>query len=194
MAFVNERFPDAISFGAIGGLAWNTDIAQANSGIEARNQVWSLPLGKWEVGHNARTADVYKPLRAHFNVMAGRANSFPFKDWTDFTVGASEGVFVMLTATTFQCYKRYTAGSHTFDRKIWLPRSAISVTGGSVASVSYTTGIVTMTSGTPTAWTGEFDCLARYDIDQMRAETISRSGSGLVVGWAGIPLVELRQP
>src|SRR4051812_16530219 len=105
MAFKNSRFPPKISFGAVGGPAFKTEVVPVNSGVESRNQVWEVELGRWEVGHNAREPDDYGPLQAHFRIMRGRAHSFPFKDWTDFS--CTTGVFVLLTSTTFQCYKRY---------------------------------------------------------------------------------------
>lgn len=193
MTFLAERFPPKISFGANGGPGFLTDIVITNGGVESRDQTRSMELGSWEVSHAARLPAAYKPLQAFFRLAGGRANTFRFKDWTDYTVAANEGKFVMLTSTTFQCVKRYTFGSQTFDRTIMLPVSPISVTGGTVASISYTTGIVTMTSGTPTAWTGEFDILARFDTDRMRAETIDRNPrDGLIIGWSSIPIVEVR--
>lgn len=194
MAFRDARFPPNVSQGAIGGPSFLTDVARVNSGAEARDQVWEQELGRWEIGHNAREAAQYRPLQKFFRVMAGRAHSFRFKDWADFAVGTGEGVFVMLTSTTFQCYKRYSVGGTNYDRKILLPVSTITVTGGTVASVSYTTGVVTMTSGTPTSWTGEFDCLARFDVDDMRGEILDGRAPDFIMGWHAIPVIELRAP
>lgn len=193
MAFINERFPIAISDGAHGGPGFQTDIATSNSGAESRNEIWTQELGRWEVAHNAKLPAQYEPLQAFFRVMRGRANSFRFRDWMDYK--CTTGVFVMLTSTTFQCYKRYTFGGSHYDRKIWLPVSPIVVTGGTVSSVSYTTGIVTMASGTPTAWTGQFDCLARFDVDGMAVTQVDHQFDGtLIITWTAIPIFELRQP
>lgn len=190
--FKDLRFPPNISFGAIGGPAFLTEVAQVNSGVEARNQVWVMELGRWEVGHNARLPGQYIPLQAFFRIMAGRANSFRFKDWTDFTVTGSQGVVV-----SGQLYKLYdlndndSPSSGVYLRKITLPVYPITLVGG--GTVDYSTGIVS--GGSPTAWSGEFDCLARFDTDQMKADTIDKKLNGeLIIGWASIPIVELRQP
>lgn len=194
MAFIDIRFPPKISFGATGGPGFVTDVVITNSGVESRDQTRSIELGAWDVAHAARLPEAYRPLQAFFRLAAGRANTFRFKDWSDFEASSSEGKFTMLTSTTFQMYKRYTFGSSTFDRKIVLPVSTVNVTGGSGVSVSYTTGVVTVSSGTPTAWAGQFDILARFDTDAMRVETIDRNGAGgeLIVGWSSIPVREVR--
>jgi len=192
VSFLDIQFPEAISYGAVGGPGFLTNVVITNSGNEFRDQVWSLERGSWDVSHAARMPDAYRPLQAFFRMARGRANSFRFKDHSDFTVGAGEGVFVMLTPTTFQMYKRYTFGAQTFDRKITKPVATPGITGGTLSGIDLTTGIVTMTSGTPTAWQGEFDCHCRFDTDQMKAESITRSGSVLIIGWSSIPIIEVR--
>lgn len=196
MAFVNERFPIEVSDGVRGGPVFLTDIASSESGAENRNQVYTVELGRWEVSHNGNRPESYQKLQAFVRAVAkGRANSFRFKDWTDYI--CTTGVFVLLTSTTFQLYKRYTFGSVTYDRKILLPVSTISITGGTVSAVDYTTGtgIVTMTSGTPLSWTGQFDCLARLDVDAMTQTQVDHHADGtLLIDWPAIPIVELRRP
>lgn len=194
MPFIETpRFPDAISYGAEGGATFLTDVVIVNSGAEYRNQVRSLELGRWDVSHAARLPAAYRPLAAFFRVAAGRANGFRFKDWTDFEVGSGEGVFTLLTATTFQMHKRYTAGAATYDRRIQKPVSGtVTVTGGTTPTVDYATGIVTVAAGTPTSWTGEFDVPCRFDTDEMRAITRDRAGDDLIIGWNAIPIVEIR--
>lgn len=195
MAFLETpRFPECVSLGAEGGPAFLTDIVAVASGYEYRNRAREKALGRWEVAHNALLPADYEPLRAFFLVAAGQFNGFRFKDHSDFEVGAGEGVFVLLTATTFQMYKRYTIGASTYDRKIQKPvTGTVTVTGGSSVSVNYTTGIVTVNSGTPTSWVGQFDVPCRFGTDEMKAETITKTGSGeLLIGWRSIPIIEIR--
>lgn len=192
MAFLDIKFPDDISYQAQGGPQYQTDVVVVHSGQESRNQNWSQPRRTFEVAHAARLPTAYKVLTSFFHTVRGKADSFRFKDWSDYAVATGEGIFVAIDATHFQCYRRYTVGSQTYDRKITKPVSTISVTGGVGVSVAYTTGIVTVSSGTPTAWTGAFDCHCRFDTDEMRGEIISRSGADLVMGWNSIPIVEVR--
>lgn len=198
MAFIESpRFPDLVSFGALGGPGYQTDVVEVNSGAESRNQRWSMGRCQYEVSHAARLPTAYNALIAFFRNAKGRANAFRFKDWSDFSATASEGRFTSLSSTTFQMVKRYTSGSASEDRIITKPVSGtVTVTGGTLLSVNYTTGIVTMTSGTPTSWSGEFDVPCRFDIDVMKGEIIDkskRSGRNkFIMGWQSIPIIEVR--
>ena len=187
--YLDELFPIDISFGAIGGLIWATDVTQNQGGFEYREATRSQPGGSWEVSHAARSPDKWPKLIDFFAIAQGRANTFRFKDPIDNLVAAGQGVFVMLTSTTFQMYKRYTFGAKHFDRKITKPDASVSVAGGSSPSIDRATGIVTVASGTPTSWMGMFYCNCRFDVDQMRANVIDKNGNGLIVGWQSIPIV-----
>ena len=195
MSFIETRFPEGISYGATGGPGYLTDVIVVNSGAEQRNQVWSQARCTFDVAHAARLPAAYKPLQAFFRVMAGRTHGFRFKDWSDYVCpdDAGTGTFQTIDSTHFQMYKRYFIGSNYEYRKITKPvTGTVAVTGGTSPSVAYTTGIVTVSSGTPTSWTGEFDVPCRFDVDQMRGEIVSRSGGSLVIGWQSIPIIELR--
>jgi len=192
MAFYETQFPAAISYGAVGGPGFRTDVVVVSSGAEQRNVTWSQARRRYDVAHAARLPTASDAVKAFFHNMNGRAHGFRFKDWTDYAATASEGKFTLLTSTTFQAYKRYTSGSQTYDRKIQKGIATWVITGGTVSAIDYNTGIVTMTSGTPTAWAGEFDVPCRFDVDELSGTIISRSGSNLVVGWSSIPIVEVR--
>jgi uncharacterized protein (TIGR02217 family) len=192
MAHIETLFPVDISFHATGGPTFRTDIAEVDSGYEYANQNWSLARMRFEVGHDARSAAEFQTLLDFYVAVKGRANSFNYKDWSDFTVTSAQGIFAIIDATHFQMYRRYTTGGTNYDRKIMKPVSGtVSVTGGTVSSISYTTGIVTMTSGTPTDWSGQFYVPTRFDTDMMQATIIDR-GDGLILGWSSIVLLEVR--
>lgn len=193
MPFLDARFPEHISYGATGGAGFVTDVVVVDSGTEYRNQRRALELNRWDVAHAARFESVARELVAFFRIAAGRANGFRFKDWTDYIVASGEGIFTSLGDDQFQMWKRYTFGAYTYDRKIQKPVNGtltITETGGSI--VDYATGICTNTTGTPTAWVGQFDFPARFDTDVMHLETKDRSGNELILGWASIPIVEIR--
>lgn len=198
--FRDIRFPTRISFGAIGGPGFSTAVITSDGGHESRNAAWEQERARYEVGHNARRPEEWRPLLAFFRVVGGRRDSWRFKDWLDYTATVSEGVFQLIDSTHFQCAKRYTFGSNWdspadnyYDRLITKPCRTISVVGGSSPTVDYDTGIVTVSSGTPTAWYGEFDLHCRFDTDEMRHTTIDKTPDGdLIVGWQSIPIVEVR--
>ncbi len=189
MSFFELQFPPDISYGATGGAGFQTDIIVVNSGFEQRNATWADSRCIFDVSHGVKTQTQLNELIAFFRVMKGRANGFRFKDWSDFSVATGQGIFTTLTATTFQMYRRYTTSGNNHDRKITKPvNGTIVVTGGSGVSINYTTGVVTVTSGTPTEWTGEFDVPCRFDTDQMKVGLENYN----IYSWGNIPVVEIR--
>ena len=191
MAFYETQFPSNISYGAVGGPAFKTDVVVVSSGMEQRNMTWSQARRRYDVAHAAREPTVSDAVKAFFHNMRGRAHGFRFKDWTDFSAVAAEGKFVALGGTQFQAYKRYTSGSQTYDRIIQKGIATWTITGGTGVSIDYNTGIVTST-GAPTAWAGQFDVPCRFDVDELNGLIIDRSSAGLIVGWSSIPIVEIR--
>ena len=193
MSFLDIRFPPKISFGATGGPAFRTDVVITASGGESRNQNWSNARLRYEVSHAARREVLWRQLVAFFLMVAGRAYSFRFKDWTDYICEVGDGSFIADSGspgTGNQMVKAYTFGGNTYYRTITKPVSgAVTVVGG--GTLNYATGIVE--GGSPTSWYGEFDVHARFDTDEMKHETINKTAEGeLLVGWSSIPVVEVR--
>ncbi len=189
--FLDIQFPPLISFGAEGGAEFLTDIVITASGFETRNQNWSQQRMRYDVAHAARREEAWRKLQAFFLVVKGRAHSFRFKDWTDYTCASGSGVFQDADSGSplgKQMYKVYTFAGQTYYRKITKPISG-KVTTDAVG-LDYTTGI----AASGTTWYGEFDVHARFDTDAMRSETLNRTPDGeLLVGWQSIPLVEVRE-
>ncbi len=188
------RFPEGVSNAAgwQGGAGYQTDIVIVDSGREQRNSVWDYPRHEYDCAHAARYVEQYKPLQNFFHVAGGMANGFRVKDWLDFTVTGTEGVFDMIDATHFQLVKAYFSGAQSRERAIQKPTlGSVIVTGGTFGSIDLSTGIVTMASGTPTSWVGEFDVPCRFDTDRMVGRAIKGAG-GVAMEWDSIPIVEIR--
>jgi uncharacterized protein (TIGR02217 family) len=204
MSFIETpRFPERISYGASGGPGWRTQIAESMASFEQRNGAWIYPRHRWEISQGLNAPDAWVALRAFFLIARGRLHGWRFKDWADYTAahsGAEAGVVSGLTATTYQMHKRYTSGGTSIDRIIRKPVDGtveVKVSGvvdGS-ASVDATTGIITIGSAPAASvvtWAGEFDTPMRFDIDDLRGVIVARNGSGLVIEWAGVPIVEIK--
>lgn len=188
-------FPVNISFGAHGGPSWLTTITTTAGGYEYRNQANSQQLMTFNVGHAAARPEMFTPLSKFYWACRARSAAFRYKDWGDFNATDRGGVaaFTMLTATTFQCYKNYVAGATTYSRKIQKLYGSFASTGGVFSSVDANSGIVTMSSGTPTSWVSTFHVPCRFDIDDAAFQIISRHATrGLIEGWENIPLKEVR--
>lgn len=182
MAFIEERFPDDISWGASGGPKFRTTIIESGGGFEQRNIDWSQAKGGWNVAHGAKTTAQMQSLREWFFAMHGRAHGFRFKDWFDYQAenawfGTGDGV-----ETDFQLVKTYDIVGQTYVRTIKKPvAGTVHVFLDGIEQdettdwvLDYTTGIVAMVvaplgGGTPEelSWTGEFDVPVRFDDDEM---------------------------
>jgi uncharacterized protein (TIGR02217 family) len=183
------RFPPKISLNAVGGPQFKTSVATMASGAEQRIQWWENDRGEWTVSHHARMPVDWQPLIAFFRVIGkGMANTFRFKDWTDYVCANGEGYFTATdgSPSRVQMVKRYTFEGFTYDRIIRKPVSGTVTTDAS--GLDYASGQAL--SGT--YWYGDFDCKARLGNDAMRCQIINRNPEeGLIVGWDGIEIVEV---
>lgn len=191
MAFLETpRFPEKISYGATGGPQWMTDVLSSASGHEQRIQRWAAARRSYDVSHGAKTPALFAELLAFFHAVGGRYHAFRYKDWSDFQVIGTQGVLVALSGTTWQMYKRYSAGALSHDRKlVKIVSGTTVVSGGGTYTVDANTGVITKTGGAdPTGFTCQFDTPARFDTDQMRATLEDYRATT----WGQIPIVEVR--
>lgn len=165
MAFLNVRFPDDISYGAVGGPSYSTDVVIVNSGFEQRNQNWADARSSFDVSHAARTRTQIETLIKFFRVAKGRANTFRYKDWMDYTVATTEGYLdnaIGDGTPTYQLYKYYSNAAGSELRKITRPvsgnvavlRNAVAVTVGAGAgniAIDYETGVIAFVADSSSA-------------------------------------------
>jgi uncharacterized protein (TIGR02217 family) len=213
MDYVNIPFPDCIALGAQSAVRWSTTITQSFGGRVDANQNWQDPLHPFDISFAVRTVSEFALVKAHFMQVRGRANSFPFKDYTDFEVSASEGVILDAAGVapagnaTFYLNKRYGSGLSAYDRPITRPDSPVQVfrtrsavttdITGSGAVVNYSSGAVAITghmSGDTYSWAGEFHVPCRYDTDNLPAVIVNRQPNGEhLVAVTGLQLIEVRE-
>lgn len=177
MAFLDIRFPVNISYGAVGGPGYSTDVVTLNSGFENRNQNWSVARCMYDAAKGCKEDADRIALIAFFRVAKGKMHSFRWRDFTDYQVLTGEGVLTSLGGGTFQLKKQYTNAAGTENRTITLPVNAVVKQGSTTLAsgvhynLNLTTGILTVL-GSPTpapdSWTGEFDVPARFDTDELR--------------------------
>src|SRR5262245_54413790 len=98
-------FPTGISYGAVGGPGYSTDVVSMNSGFESRNQNWEISRCYWDVAKGAHTEALRTELITFFRIAKGRKFSFRFRDSSDYKVITGEGVLSPLGGATFQLYK-----------------------------------------------------------------------------------------
>jgi uncharacterized protein (TIGR02217 family) len=128
------RMPTSISYGAVGGPVWNTQVVASPAGKEVRISLLDEALVEWSVQLQTWDEERIRSLINFFNVCEGKAFGFRFKDWSDYYAGMTlvAGVGLGYTvphafatgngsATVYQLKKRYTVGGHTKERKITRP-------------------------------------------------------------------------
>jgi len=171
-SYIDIPFPDAVARGATGGPKFMTSVVTVASGREYRNICWAQRRAEYNISTGIRTRTEMAAVIAHFHNVYGRAYSFPFKDWSDFSVSDCETVAV--GTLVFQLVKRYTLGTQTYVRTIAKPVSgtvSLTVSGETVtpASIDCLTGQVTFAAtpaDVPHA-SFEFYVPVRFDSDQL---------------------------
>lgn len=207
--FDEVRFPEDVSYGSTGGPAWSTDVVVRASGVEKRNQNWSLARYKFNARYGVKTFEQLSNVIEFFWARAGRARGFRYKDWSDYTsaadgyspptlldqnIGTGNGVLL-----TFQTRKRYTSGAITRDREIYkivagtflLAVNSVLQSSPGDYTVDINTGIVTFTSapagGAVITCGYEFDVPVRFDSDEFQVNIEFFRGGSL-----DIPMIEVR--
>lgn len=173
---VSPRFPDQISLGSTGGPGFKTFIFEGGNALDhgAVTQ-WDISRGKWDISKALQDLDDMDDVREFFYAARGKARTFRFKDWHDYTldneqIGVGDGA-----DTTFQLIKTYGT-TNPYIRTIYKPVTGTVVVrvNGVIAtqSVNVETGLVTMTSAPILASlitaTCEFDCVCRFDTDELQ--------------------------
>lgn len=183
--FMEERFPDCISFGSSGGPGFMTNLTEFDSGIVNVNAEWEVLRARYSVTFENTPPDEMKLVEDFFYVAKGRAIGFRFKDWNDYqivqqNIGVGDGV-----TNQFQLFKRYQSGDQFYDRPIRKPLEVssngedmqISVDGviqivNGEAYVNESKGIISFQVPPPLGSVirieyAEFDVPVRFDTDEL---------------------------
>lgn len=183
--FMEERFPDCVSFGSSGGPGFSTNVVEFDSGIVSTNAEWDQLRARYTVSFENTPPDEMKLVEDFFYTAKGKAIGFRFKDWKDYqivqqNIGVGDG-----TTTSFQLFKRYVSGNQYYDRVIKKPLK-VSTDGTDFALtiddvlqtlngdffVNESTGEITFFAA-PSEGSiikvdyGEFDVPVRFDTDEL---------------------------
>lgn len=206
MAFHDVRFPDSIAQGAIGGPGFSTSVITSSGGREQRQANWSGPRRSWDVSSGLKRIADRDALIAFFIARDGRAHTFRFKDWSDYTIsrqaiGTTDG-----SDATWQAFKTYTSGPTSKTRtitklvsgqvQVWVNGTSIDLgAGADEFQVNLLTGVITLgatlaaTTGQSIELAGQFDVPVRFDTDELRLSM----RSAFISEWQNIPIVEERE-
>ena len=209
MSFIEERFPDGLSFGSSGGPERRTEIVTLNSGFEERNTPWAHSRRRYDAGVSMRSLDDMDAVIAFYEARRGPLFGFRWKDWTDYKsalpsreidfldqeIGVGDDV-----TGAFQLCKIYRSGDEAYHRDIRKPVANTVVIGvggdvqdaGTHYSVDLTTGVVTFSvppgEGAIVSAGYEFDVPVRFDADRLEMSHASFEAGEI----PSVPVVELR--
>ena len=178
------RLPVDVERGARGGPGFKTTILPLRSGFERRNRNWSKTRGKWNVSYGISDMADLQGVINTFYVAGGSADTFLFKDWSDYQIGDTitpdittrQLIGLTDTATAdFQIFKRYQVATRTHDREInkpvsgtvrlWVDNAEITLgAGAGEFAVDVTTGIITIGSTLVAQNATEVEVLCQYDV------------------------------
>lgn len=220
MAFNEIEFPRTISYRAVGGPTFSTQINEGFSGYEQSNQNWAKARGKWQIGLQtpscfATNAQQFSDLLMGFFMnMAGRAFPFRFFDHKDFQatnqqIGVGTG-----NQQVLQLVKVYRSGQFSYTRIINKPIGppAVDYQNNPLAqtvqifyngvqqlsgwSVDNTTGLVTCTPGAGVVVTASFQFHhpVRFDDDEYKGQIVESNvqAQNPLISWTDIQLIEVR--
>jgi uncharacterized protein (TIGR02217 family) len=194
--FLNVRLPDDISYGAVSGIEFITNVTSLANGKECRNSILKYPRNFYVINYDVLNFNMINSLNTFFRMAMGRANSFLFRDWLDFEAKNQViSQFPILTnklkdeGKTFQLSKLYNLENtkdNPFIRKIVKPvfstlkivddKSKVLVEGEDY-TCDYTTGIVTFKELVDNNYkaTFDFNTNVRFDSDTFEYTTTSQS-------------------
>lgn len=195
--FNEKRLLDKVSYGSEFGQEFNTRIVTLRNGVERRNVVWSLPLGRYSINYQAILPEHHALVRGAHMACMGSAIAFRLKDWSDFqavreVIGTATG-----SIQSLQLVKTYTFGSVSLQRVIKKPvDGTVSLYANGVlipGVVNSTTGIATFTAiaGSEISWSGEFDVPVRFESDSLDVEPVVKVQGGYALS-CNVDLVEVR--
>lgn len=163
MAFLESRMSARIERGAKGGPT-NRGRRKVYSTSGRMNQVfeWSAPISEFDISHGILLPDGYAEIEAMWHVIHFTPYSgFRFRNWADYQAVKANTTLTNIVSNTYQLQRKHTFASITYKRNIYKPNAGVTVYDASDVACTFTvdttTGIATVTSGTPAYWTGTFD-------------------------------------
>lgn len=178
--FIDIKFPDSVSYTSIGGPQFSTKITSLRTGGEIRSPQWETSKSKYVINQVFKTKEQIDEIVAIFYIVKGKAYSFRFKDWMDFSATKQKISKVVTSTETeniLQIEKSYEFNNNTISRKITkiVPNSEIVYYQDNILNKD--TYIIDNTNGTLTIENSidiellcisfEFDVEVRFDIDNL---------------------------
>lgn len=177
--FLELQLDPNISYGATGGLSFNTLVVGNPSRIETRFQQQNRGYWKLTISLNDKSKTQMQAIQDHFEAVRGKTYGWRFRNKRNYI--ANNEPVPLLTGTTMQLRKTRTVAGVTTVELIRKPDMTLPITiqkngtdfpAAGNWTLDTTTGIVTFTTdqtGSTFTWSGEHDMAARFDVDDFGA-------------------------
>lgn len=163
MAFLESRMSPRIERGAKGGPTnRGRHKVYTGSGHLQQSFEWSAPISEFDISHGILLPDGFAEIEAMWHVIHFTPYSgFRFRNWADYQGTQDNTTLTLISGNDYQLQRKYTFASITYKKAIRKPTSDVAIYTASHTLCTFTldtaTGIATITSGTPSYWTGTFD-------------------------------------
>lgn len=179
--FIDIKFPESISYTSIGGPQFSTTITNLRTGGEIRIPEWNTSRSKYMVHQVFKTKEQIDEIKTIFYIACGKAHSFRFKDWIDFSAEMQKinnVLYITETSIILQIEKEYEFSNNSIKRKITkiVPNSEIIYYQGEILSKDLY--IINNIKGTVTIQNNldiellyisfQFDVEVRFEIDNLQ--------------------------
>ena len=164
-------------------------ITQVFTALTAKHEV--------ELSHGLKSsADFQELIDAFYTVMFGGYEGLRVKNWQDYKLTLTNSAVEDIGGGTFQIQRKHSFGGATVYRDIVKPVSGsiavfTSANAPLTATVNYTAGTFTVTSGTPAKVTGEFDLPMTFVSDEWAARMVGMDVNGPLIDGEPIVMEEL---
>ena len=197
MAFLESRMSVHIERGArVIRTNRGRTKAYTGSGKMSQDFAWSAPISEFDISHGILLPTGHEEIDAMWHVVHFTPyEGLRFRNWADYQGVKANTSLVNISSNLWQLRRKYTFASITFYRTIYKPTSDVVVmTSGDTPctfTLDTTTGIATVTSGTPSYWTGTFDYPVTFKENEM-ATRLDGVTSHLILVADSIILEEIR--
>ncbi|MDZ5762135.1 DUF2460 domain-containing protein [Candidatus Cyrtobacter comes] len=199
--FIEERFPEDISYGSLGGPEYINNVIESLNFNEIRMPKCTNSRMRYNIMPGIKNQEQLDILISFFRICRGKLIGFRYKDWSDYKAKEEKLAICKGVETEFQLTKSYAIGNYTYVRKINKPvRNTVKILINNrvlenydILKIDYSTGIFSfitpLLKGDVISAEFEFDVPVRFDTDYM---PITMEGNNIYSCY-NLNLVEIMQ-
>ena len=200
MTLLFERLSTEITRGSRGGPTQPArKVLYGSDGwVRKQNFISLFRPHRYDISYGIRFRRDFEEVLACYHVVMGTPyDGFLIRDPNDYRATSTNSALLLVTGSQYQLRRKYTFGSTSIYRSITKPCDgtvAVFTAGGvqlTLTDVDTETGIVTVASGTPAYWTGEFDVPVTFADDAMDTVEFEGIAGDEDTELSGLPSIRL---